>query len=68
MGLYLEIFMFDMVQDIIFFVTNAFREYFSDCPFNGAAVHFIQPYEECRVPNEKCGNRQHAEGKNNDHK
>ena len=66
MGWYLEIFIFDMVQDIIFFITDTAREYFSDIENLGAAVHLIQAYKEASIPDKEREHHHQAERENND--
>ncbi|MFS4493547.1 hypothetical protein [Maribacter sp. 2308TA10-17] len=53
-----------MVQDIVFFITDTFREYFSDIESLGAAIHFIQTYKESGIPDKKRKHHYQAEREN----
>ncbi|MFS4493913.1 hypothetical protein [Maribacter sp. 2308TA10-17] len=53
-----------MVQDIVFFITDTFREYFSDIEKLSTAAHFIQAYKEASVPNKKREHHYQTEREN----
>ncbi|MRI00265.1 hypothetical protein GH721_06900 [Kriegella sp. EG-1] len=55
-----------MVQDIVFFITDTFREYLSDIEKLGAAIHFIQTYKKAGIPDKKREHHYQAERENND--
>ncbi|MGB5202944.1 hypothetical protein [Eudoraea sp.] len=45
-----------MTEDIVFFVTDDFGEYFPEIKETGIIVHFVQTHKQASVPSEKPKN------------